>query len=132
MAHAAPTARARYAADLKQSGRAALARPLTLGLIYGVYAAFMKRQMGPVDVGNVFYGILCGVLFAACLFVLARVGPKLPREARAAAYGIFTGIALGYLYSLTGQSVLLSSGIALAAAAGVAVGAFYRYYTREP
>ncbi|MFD7031635.1 hypothetical protein ACFWAR_26785 [Streptomyces sp. NPDC059917] len=132
MAHAAPTARARYAADLKQSGRAALARPLALGLIYGVYAAFMKRQTGPVDAGNVFYGILCGVLFAACLFVLARVGPRLPREARAAAYGIFTGIALGYLYSLSGQSVLLSSGIALAAAAGVAVGAFYRYYTREP
>ncbi|MER5731031.1 hypothetical protein ABT084_22355 [Streptomyces sp. NPDC002138] len=131
MAHAAPTARARYAADLKHSGRLALAGPLILGLVYGVYAAFMKRQMGPVDAGNVFYGILCGVLFAACLFALARVGPRLPQEVRAAAYGIFTGIALGYLYSLSGQSVLMSSGIALAAAAGVAVGAFYRYHARE-
>ncbi|MET9695358.1 hypothetical protein ABZY31_00275 [Streptomyces sp. NPDC006529] len=132
MAHAAPTARARYTADLKQTGRAALAVPLALGLVYGVYAAFMKRQTGPVDAGNVFYGILCGVLFAAGLFALARVGPRLPREVRAAAYGVFTGIALGYLYSLGGQSVLLSSGIALAAGAGVAVAAFYRYHTREP
>ncbi|MDJ0380695.1 hypothetical protein [Streptomyces sp. G-G2] len=132
MAHAAPSARARYAAELKHTSKAALALPLVLGLIYGVYAAFMKRQMGPVDAGNVFYGILCGALFAACLIALARFGPRLPREARAAAYGIFAALAMGYLYSLTDHTVLLSSGIALAVGAGVAIVAFYRYYTREP
>lgn len=133
MAHAAPTAprRHRQMADMTHLSRSAMARPLLLGLVYGVYAAFMKRQMGPVDAGNVFYGILCGALFAACMVALARIGPRLKREVHAAAYGAFAGIAFGYLYSLADHSVLRSAGLALAVAAGVGLAAFYRYYTRE-
>ncbi|MFD9358262.1 hypothetical protein [Streptomyces sp. NPDC060031] len=133
MAHAAPTAprRHRQMADTTHLSKSEMALPLLLGLVYGVYAAFMKRQTGPVDAGNVFYGILCGALFAACLIALARIGPRLKRELHAAAYGAFAGIAFGYLYSLTDHSVLRSVGIALAVAAGVGLAAFYRYYTRE-
>ncbi|MEV8535784.1 hypothetical protein [Streptomyces sp. NPDC051211] len=131
MAHAAPTARRRHSEDMHHLSRSAYTRPLMWGLVYGIYAAFMKRQMGPVDAGNVFYGILCGALFAACMFALARIGPGLPREARAVAWGAFAGIAIGYLYSLAEESVLRSTGIALAVGAVVAAIAFYRYYTRE-
>ncbi|MGW1767326.1 hypothetical protein ACWCQL_25095 [Streptomyces sp. NPDC002073] len=131
MAHAAPTASARHMGTLRDLSTGAWAWPLTLGLVYGVYAAFMKRQMGPVDAGNVFYGILCGVLFAGVLFLLARVGPRLRQEPRAAAYGAFAGIAMGYLYSLGGDSVLRSTGIGLAVGAVVGISAFYRYHTRE-
>ncbi|RSS57884.1 hypothetical protein [Streptomyces sp. WAC06614] len=126
MAHAAPAARGRHL------DRAALTVPLVLGLLYGVYAAFMKRQTGPVDAGNVFYGILCGVVFAACLVAMARVGPRMMRELRAAMYGAFAAIAMGYLYSLTGDSVLRSVWIGLLTGAGVGIVAFYRYYTHEP
>ncbi|MFJ6797628.1 hypothetical protein [Streptomyces sp. NPDC091268] len=133
MAHAAPTlpGRHRQRADTDHPSRSALARPLLMGLVYGVYAAFMNRQMGPVDAGNVFYGILCGALFAVCMVALARIGPRLPRELHAAAYGAFAGVAFGYLYSLADRSVLRSVGLALAVAAGVGLAAFYRYYTRE-
>ncbi|MBT2407967.1 MULTISPECIES: hypothetical protein [unclassified Streptomyces] len=135
MAHAAPTAPRRHrqmaAPDMKHLSRSAFTGPLLLGLVYGVWAAFIKRQTGPVDAGNVFYGILCGFLFAACLFALARVGPMLAREAHATAYGVFAGIAAGYLHSLTNQSVLRATTVGLAVGVGVGLLAFYRYYTHE-
>lgn len=134
MAHAAPTAPRRHrhtAADTHHMSRSALMRPLLMGLVYGVYAAFMKRQMGPVDAGNVFYGILCGAIFAACLVALARIGPQMAREPHAAAYAVFAGIAFGYLYSLSGESVLKSSGLGLLVGAGIGVAAYYRYHVRK-
>ncbi|MGW0392521.1 hypothetical protein ACWDYJ_16805 [Streptomyces sp. NPDC003042] len=135
MAHAAPTAprghRPTRSADAHHISRSALVGPLLLGLVYGVWAAFIARQMGPVDAGNVLYGILCGVLFAACVFALARIGPRLKREMHATAYGAFAGIAAGYLHSLTNSSVLRATTIGLFVGAGVGLIAFYRYYTRE-
>lgn len=135
MAHAAPTASRRHhyrsTADTDHTVRNALTRALLAGLVYGVWAAFIQRQMGPVDAGNVFYGILCGALFAACMFALNRVGPRLKREAHAAAYGVFTGIAAGYLHSLTHSSVLRATTVGLFVGIGIGAAAFYRYYTRE-
>ncbi|MFJ6720900.1 hypothetical protein [Streptomyces sp. NPDC091259] len=135
MAHAAPTAPRRpqltTGADTRHVSRSALVLPLLLGLVYGVWAAFIQRQMGPVDAGNVFYGILCGVVFAGCVFALARFGPRLAREPHAAAWGAFAGIAIGYLFSLTNESVLRSTAIGLAVAVATGLTAFYRYYTHE-
>lgn len=136
MAHAAPTAPRRYhyrpsAAATDHTARNALVRALLAGLVYGVWAAFIKRQMGPVDAGNVFYGILCGALFAGIMFALHQVGPRLMREVHATAYGAFTGIAAGYLHSLTNSSVLKSTVVGLFVGIGVGATAFYRYYTRE-
>lgn len=135
MAHAAPTAPRRHhtrrTVDTDHSARNALTRALLMGLVYGVWAAFINRQMGPVDAGNVFYGILCGALFAAVMFGLGRVGPRLEREVHATAYGVFAGIAVGYLHSLTHASVLSSSVIGLFSGIGVGAVAFYRYYVRE-
>ncbi|WP_030302316.1 hypothetical protein [Streptomyces katrae] len=133
MAHAAPTAQRRHlqAGGMDEASRGQLTRALLLGLVYGVWAAFMQRQTGPVDAGNVFYGILCGALFAGIMFALARVGPRLKREVHAAAYGVFAGIAVGYLNSLTEHSVLRASWIGLITGAGVGLVAFYRFYQRE-
>ncbi|MFI5615958.1 hypothetical protein [Streptomyces sp. NPDC051567] len=133
MAHAAPTVPTRHGRTphTRHLSGGALAAPLLLGLVYGVWAAFIHRHMGPVDVGNVFYGILCGAVFAVCMVALARVGPRLKREVHAASYGVFAGVAVGYLHSLTNGSVLRSAGIGLAVAAGVGVVMFYRYYTHE-
>ncbi|MFJ9076532.1 hypothetical protein ACIRO3_14920 [Streptomyces sp. NPDC102278] len=136
MAHAAPTVHRRHRGTTTDRthhfGKSAMVRALLAGLVYGVWAAFIKRQMGPVDAGNVFYGILCGALFAGIMFTLGRMGSRLPRELHAAAYGVFVGVALGYLYSLTGDSVLRSAGLGIAVGAATAVTAFYRYYMREP
>ncbi|MET9963098.1 hypothetical protein ABZ128_29205 [Streptomyces sp. NPDC006326] len=138
MAHAAPTAQRRHwhatgAHDASRDQmKGQLTRALLLGLVYGVYAAFMNRNMGPVDAGNVFYGILCGALFAAVMFGLARVGPRLKREVHAAGYGAFGGIAVGYLYSMADHSILRSCWVGLITGVGVGLVAYYRYHTREP
>ncbi|MEU3772170.1 hypothetical protein AB0F11_02955 [Streptomyces sp. NPDC032472] len=135
MAHAAPAAHGRHhrqMAATRHADTGALTRAVLLGLVYGVWAAFLNRQQGPVDAGNVFYGILCGVLFAGIMLTLARVGPRMKQETRAAAYGVFGGIAVGYLNSLTDHSILRSSWIGLITGAAVGVVAFYRYHTREP
>ncbi|MEV7835204.1 hypothetical protein AB0P12_31960 [Streptomyces subrutilus] len=136
MAHAAPTAPGRHhhrrtTDTAHHPSTSVYARPLLAGLVYGVWAAFIQRQTGPVDAGNVFYGILCGVIFAGIMFALARIGPRLPRELHAAAYGVFLGVAAGYLHSLTNGSVLRSVAVGLAVGAGVGLAAFYRYYTHE-
>ncbi|MCX4542485.1 hypothetical protein [Streptomyces sp. NBC_01565] len=136
MAHAAPTASQRYRQSLTDNAKHvnvfSFAGPLVLGLFYGLWAAFLERDKGPVTVANVFYGILCGVLFTACLFGLDRMGTKMLAELRAAAYGAFGGVAMGYLYSLTGQSILRSVTMGLVVGAAVGAGAFYRFHTREP
>ncbi|OKK18342.1 hypothetical protein AMK16_18615 [Streptomyces sp. CB00455] len=136
MAHAASTAPRRRpygpSGGTAHAARNALTRALLMGLVYGFWAAFIERQMGPVNTGNVFYGILCGALFAAVMFGLNRAGPRLQREVRAAAYGAFAGIAVGYLHSLTGASVLRSTVIGLFCGAGVGAAAFYRFYTHAP
>ncbi|MEU9177905.1 hypothetical protein AB0C90_13770 [Streptomyces sp. NPDC048550] len=133
MAHAAPTAPRRHlqATGMDEASKGQLTRALLLGLVYGVWAAYMQRQTGPVDAGNVFYGILCGALFAGIMFTLARVGPRLKREVHAAAYGVFAGIAVGYLNSLTDHSVLRSSWIGLITGIGIGLVAFYRFHQRE-
>ncbi|MFG2293355.1 hypothetical protein [Streptomyces sp. NPDC048603] len=132
MAQAVPTAPRRHAAEREHLRTSAYVGPLLLGLVYGIYAAFMQRQMGPVDAANVFYGILCGVIFAGALFALDRMGRRVPQELRATSYGAFAGIAMGYLYSLTGDSILRSAVIGLLTGAFVGVVAFYRYHVREP
>ncbi|MFD5509380.1 hypothetical protein [Streptomyces sp. NPDC059761] len=137
MAHAAPTAPRRHWQATGTTGtddaiKGQLTRALLLGLVYGVWAAFMRRDTDGVDAGNVFYGILCGVVFAAIMFTLARVGPRLMQELHAAAYGAFGGIAVGYLYSLADHSILRSCWVGFATGFCIGLAAFYRYHTREP
>ncbi|MGW0901511.1 hypothetical protein ACWD0G_31855, partial [Streptomyces goshikiensis] len=60
------------------------------------------------------------------------MGTKMLAELRAAAYGVFAAIAMGYLYSLSGQSILRSVLIGLAVGLATGAGAFYRFHTHEP
>ncbi|MFE1413023.1 hypothetical protein ACFW6F_19775 [Streptomyces sp. NPDC058746] len=133
MAHAAPAAHRqhRQMTDMTHLGMLAYAGPLLLGIVYGFWAAYMERQAGPVTAANVFYGILCGALFAAIAFGLGRMGTNVMQEVRAAAYGAFGGIAVGYLHSLTDQSILKAVVVGLFVGVGVGAAAFYRFHTHE-
>ncbi|MBC9714383.1 hypothetical protein H9Y04_17630 [Streptomyces sp. TRM66268-LWL] len=102
-----------------------------LALVYGYWAAAIQRSGGPITAGNVWLGIVSTVAFAAVYLAVLKLAPRLPREARALAWGAFAGIAFGYLYSLTGESVLRSAGNAGLFGAAVACAAFYRFYTTE-
>ena len=105
--------------------------PLALGVILGFWAFFINRDGGATTGGQIWLGVVSGVVFAALCYALARVRWALPRELRAAAFGVLAGSAVGFLSSLNGKSVLMSGFIGLVIAAGTFCTMFYAYYTRE-
>ena len=109
-----------------------MAVPLFVGVAYGAYVSFIARGGGGASFGQLALALISGVVMAALVFGLVRVQNSLPRELRAGAWGVLVGGSLGFLYSLTGHSVLLSAGIGLAIGAGTVIATFYVYYTREP
>ncbi|MFH8881788.1 hypothetical protein [Streptomyces californicus] len=119
-------------ARARHHGRLAWALPLVLGVIYGFYAAFIRRDGGPSTGGQVLLGLVSGGALAALCFALGRIQHSLPRELRAAAYGALTASAIGFLVSLTDTSVLRSTVLGLAVGAGVLCVSYYAFYAREP
>lgn len=107
------------------------ATPLALGVIVGFWAFFIKRDGAATTGGQIWLGVVSGVVFAALCYALVRIRWSLPRELRAGAFGVLTGGTIGFLSSLNGKSVLTSSVIGLVLAAGMAATMFYVYYTRE-
>lgn len=126
MAHAAP------ARPVVGPGSLHWAGPVLIGLCYGLWAANIQRRGDAVTAGNVVLGVVTGVLVAAVYFTLRRVvAERLPRGLRAAAWGAFAGLAVGFLHSLANTTVLWSSVLGLIVAASTAVLLFYRYCTTE-
>jgi len=130
MAHVAPTSSVPRVLDGSAVTRTATAAML-LGVVYGIWAAGIARDAGPITTGNVLLGVVAGIVVAAVFMGLRAIAPGLPRELRAAAWAAFAGIAFGFLYSLTDATVLRSIVMALAVAGGVLAVMFYRYYTSE-
>ncbi|MCX5411511.1 hypothetical protein [Streptomyces sp. NBC_00059] len=128
-----PTRRRAHARTPARRGPSPLswAVPVTLGVILGFWAFFINRDGGETTAGQIWLGVVSGVVFAALCYALVRVRWALPREMRAAAFGVLTGGAVGFLSSLNGNSVLMSSVIGLAVGAGAFCTMFYTYYTRE-
>lgn len=118
-------------------GRAAsVSRPwavaaAVLAVVYGLWAAEIGRGAGPITGYNVLLGVVAGVLFGAGFLAVHIFGRGLPREQHAAAWAAFAGVSLGFAYSLSGESVLRSTGVGLAAAVLVLAVTFYRFYTQE-
>ncbi|AZM54433.1 hypothetical protein DMA15_19230 [Streptomyces sp. WAC 01529] len=132
MAHAAPLHPMRHrsrAAATPAARWAGLA--LLMGVVYGLWACAIRRDGGPITTGNVLFGVVSGLVFAALMIAVHRVAPTLPRELRALSWAAFAGVTFGFLYSLAGASVLRCTAMALAVAAGVFAVTFYRYYTTE-
>ncbi|MEU5720133.1 hypothetical protein AB0G71_31055 [Streptomyces sp. NPDC020403] len=107
----------------------AWAVPITLGVILGFWAFFIRRDGGTTTSGQIWLGVVSGVAFAALCFALGRVQRALPRELSSAAYGALSGGAIGFLYSLHDNSVLASTTLGLVIAAGVTCMAYYVIYT---
>ncbi|MGN9791762.1 hypothetical protein ACTMTU_11815 [Streptomyces sp. OZ13] len=132
-AHAAMPHRRRRTSERQHHSPTAWAVPVTVGLVLGIWAAFIKRAQndGVATGGQWVLGVITAVVIAALLFALMRVQHALPRELRALAYGALTAATVGFLTSLAGGSVLRAAGIGVAVGAGVAAVTFYFYYTRE-
>ncbi|MEU5689509.1 hypothetical protein DEJ48_18935 [Streptomyces venezuelae] len=131
MAHTAPVPYAPRARTTSTSASRWAGLALLAGIVYGLWACAIRRDGGPITTGNVMFGVVTGLVFAAVMFALHRIAPSLPRELRALSWATFAGIAFGFLYSLGGASVLRAAVMALVVAAGVFAVMFYRYYTTE-
>lgn len=142
MAHAAPRARKAIERGGERGSttdvlsprahRAALVvMPVLLGLVYGYWAAANRRYGGPITGWNLLFGFLTALVFAVVLMALLVLAPKLRRELHAVVWAVFSGAAVGFLFSQSGGSVLRSAALSLAVAAGVFATMFYRFYTHE-
>ncbi|MGA5360798.1 hypothetical protein [Streptomyces purpurascens] len=138
MAHAAPASREivlrRRTPDVFSQRAHAMAKvavPVAVGLVYGYWAAALRRDAGPITGWNLLFGFLTTFVFAVVFAAVWNVAQRLRRELHALLWFVFTGCAMGFLYSQTGGSVLKSAGLGLAVGAGVLVMLFYRYYSRE-
>ncbi|MEG3630982.1 transglutaminaseTgpA domain-containing protein [Streptomyces poriticola] len=107
------------------------ALPVVLGLVYGYWAASNRRAGGPITGWNLLFGFLTALAFAVAYVVVREVASRLRRELHAVLWAAFAGCAFGFLYSQTGSSVLLSTGLSLLVAAAFFAALFYRYYTHE-
>src|SRR4051794_2724653 len=118
-------------AAARHDGSLALALPVTVGVVYGVWAAFIDRRSGELTSSQIWLGVVAGLVMAGLCLLLGRTQSALPRELRAAAYGVLAGVSTGFLHSLTGESVLRCTGVGLGFAAAFTAGSFYVFYTRE-
>ncbi|WP_329615245.1 hypothetical protein OG244_20870 [Streptomyces brevispora] len=107
------------------------ALPVTLGVILGWYATSIVRGGGVLTGGQLALGLISGAVLAVLCFGLGRMQKRLPRELRAAAYGALLGGSIGFLYSLSGKSVLAASVLGLLTGVGMLLAAFYVFYTHE-
>ncbi|MFC8274635.1 hypothetical protein ACFUJR_19315 [Streptomyces sp. NPDC057271] len=108
-----------------------LVLPLTLGFAYGFWAAAIVRGGGVIDWGEAVLGIVSGAVLAGAVYALRQWGHVLPREVHAVAWGVLTGCAVGFLFSLSNPSVLSATVLGLIVAAGTVIAAFYWLYTHE-
>ncbi|MGX1560570.1 hypothetical protein [Streptomyces sp. NPDC055506] len=138
MAHAAPASREvalrRRTPDVfspRVHTMANIVLPVVLGLVYGYWAAAFRRDAGPITGWNLLFGFLTAFVFAVVFAAVWQIAQRLRRELHALMWFVFTGCAMGFLYSQTGESVLKSIGLGLTVGAGVLVMLFYRYYSRE-
>ncbi|MGW2299875.1 hypothetical protein [Streptomyces sp. NPDC001809] len=116
----------------KPFGPHGLATPILIGVFYGLYAATTARQGGSdTTAGDWWLGLVSAVVLGAGIYGLRRYGPSLPRELRAVGWAALAGIAMGFLYSLSGASVLSSSGLGLIFGGLNGAAAYYLFYTHE-
>ncbi|MFD3487544.1 hypothetical protein [Streptomyces sp. NPDC058665] len=109
-----------------------VAIPVTLGIVYGIWAPFIQRRGEPLNALQITLGVVSGLSVALLVFILLRLPKTLATEIRAGAFGVVAGMSLGFLYSLSYASVFRSSGIGLTVGAATAIAAFYYFHTREP
>lgn len=106
--------------------------PLSLGIAYGLYAAFVAETSNASDARTTTVALVGGAAVAVLSFVVGMVQTRVPRELRAAAYGVVFGCAMGYMISLATDQTWLKSGfLGLFLGLGMGLTVFYVRYTRE-
>ncbi|MEU4985211.1 hypothetical protein [Streptomyces sp. NPDC021969] len=107
------------------------AMPLAIGLVYGYWAASVRRHGGPITGWNLLFGFMTVLAFALLWYAVRAVADRLPREGHAVLWGAFAGSALGFLYSGSGVAMFTCVVVSLLLAAAVTAGLYYLYATHQ-
>ncbi|MFG2680390.1 hypothetical protein [Streptomyces sp. NPDC048392] len=107
------------------------AMPLAVGLVYGYWAAAIRRRGGPVTGWNLFFGFMTVLAFVILYYAVRAVAERLPREGHAVLWGAFAGSALGFLYSVSGVAMFTCVVVSLLLAAAVTLALLYHYGTHQ-
>ncbi|MGW6905920.1 hypothetical protein [Streptomyces sp. NPDC054940] len=110
---------------------ASVATPVTLGLIYGYWAAANQRSGGEITGWNLLFGFVTAAAFMVLYVAVRWVASRAIREVHAVLWASFTGGTFGFLYSLTDKSIVRSVVMGLVVGAVCFAVLFYRYYTHE-
>ncbi|PTH85126.1 hypothetical protein C9J60_27340 [Streptomyces sp. A244] len=128
MAHTAPTV---FSEPAHRVARWVL--PVVLGVVYGNWVAVNRRHGGPITGADVAAGVWSAVAFTALCIAVVQVVRRLRRDLHALhalLRAAFAGVALGFLYSQTGDDLRPVVITALLVTAALFLLLFYRFHTR--
>jgi hypothetical protein len=128
MAHTAPTV---FSEPAHRVARWVL--PVALGVVYGNWVAVNRRHGGPITGADVASGVWSALAFTALCIAVVQVVRRLRRDLHALhalLRAAFAGVALGFLYSQTGDDIRPVVITALLVTAAVFLLLFYRFHTR--
>jgi Flp pilus assembly pilin Flp len=125
-AHAAPSTRPQL-----QLHTSAWAIPLTLGVVFGGYAAFIADNNGASTTRTTLIAVIGCVALTAVCYAVGAARTSLAREPRSAAFGVVFGCAMGYLLSLSGYSVLKAGLVGATLGLAMTATSYYWFYQHE-
>ncbi|MFI1969653.1 hypothetical protein BLA24_15500 [Streptomyces cinnamoneus] len=122
------TGRARHA---DHAGRATWAVPVALGVVLGLYAVFLAHDNGFGTAQGWLVGLIAALVSTGAGYALLRWRDRMVAEVRAAAFGALLGTGIGFLYSLTGPTVLRAVEVGLLCGLGMALASYYVFHWHE-
>ncbi|MEU7041276.1 hypothetical protein AB0A77_09460 [Streptomyces varsoviensis] len=128
----ATAARPRHGAQHRPHVSAGVALPVTAAVVYGLYVLFLDHSTGSSWGRAALLALVAAVVSGVLGLALVRHRAALPTEARGLAFGVLFGCAMGFLYSLTGPSVLRSVVMGLVLGGAMALVALYVFRAHEP
>ncbi|WP_239096249.1 hypothetical protein [Streptomyces sp. SID11385] len=138
MAHASapatapkPPAPARHHRPARKITASTASNVFWLAAGYGVWASVTTRHEHKMTGWNVLYGCVAGIVFGLLYLALRQLTPAIPRVRRAVVWAVFWGCSIGYLHSLSHQTIYWSVILGLILGASAYLMAFYRFYTSE-
>ncbi|MFI7099836.1 hypothetical protein ACIBK8_10805 [Streptomyces sp. NPDC050161] len=114
---------------------AAVALPVIAALGFGCYTIWIDHTSGAKGGQAALLGLIAAVVSGALGLLLVHFQSSMITDTRALAYGALFGVSMGWLYSLSGPSVLKSSAWGLVMGIIMGVVSLYVFRThrvREP
>ncbi|MEU1674269.1 hypothetical protein ABZ752_19900 [Streptomyces roseifaciens] len=105
--------------------------PVVGGVALGLFAIFLASNNGYSVAAAVLIGVVAGLIAMAAGYALLHERNTMIAEVRAAAFGALFGGSMGFLHSLSGGTVLRSTGIGLLTGFGMGLASYYVFYWHE-